>query len=86
MLQTHLMGPIAAIQMCRDIVEGNFNAMLKEIHNSPYVEDGIDAVELQARIYTDFEILAMNQSRPVPTLGDMLTDCDPGDENDYAGR
>lgn len=53
MLQTKLAGPLDTIQMCRDIVEGNFNAR----------DAGtIDSIELQARIYTDLEILARNQT------------------------
>ncbi len=52
MLRARLTDPLDTIQMCRDIVEGNFNAK----------DSGtIDHIELQARIYTDFEILAMNQ-------------------------
>ncbi len=62
MLQTRLVGSLDAIQMCRDIVEGNFNAMLQEEGiDRRHVRDGVDPFELQARIYTDFEILAMNQ-------------------------
>ncbi len=95
MLRAQLGGPLDTIQMCQDIVEGNFNA-----HDVGV----IDHIELQARIYTDFEILARNQptlptpaelaiaygectglltSEQITLLGDMLTDCDPGDENDY---
>lgn len=67
LLQRQLTTPLDAIQTCRDIIEGNFN-------------DGSarDILDLEARIFTDIEILAMNQPRP---SGDMLIDVDPGDEN-----
>lgn len=73
LLQRQLAGRIDSIQTCRDIVEGNFNA-----HDI----SSIDHVELQARIYTDLEILASNQ-RLLPPIGDMLIDQDPADEDDY---
>ena len=74
MLQTRLTSPLHTIQMCRDLVEGNFNA--RDIRD-------IDAIELQARIYADFEILAMNQPLQFQPYGDMLTNVDPGDESDF---
>lgn len=73
LLQRQLAGRIDSIQTCRDIVEGNFNA-----HDIAL----IDHIELQARIYTDLEILATNQQL-IPPLGDMLIDVDPADEDDY---
>lgn len=66
MLQTKLVAPLDTIQMCRDIVEGNFNARDVGIG-----EGAIDNIELQARIYTDLEILAMNQADyPEPSSAD----------------
>ena len=71
MLETRLAGPLDAIQMCRDIVEGNFNAMLKEEGiDRRHAQDGVDPFELQARIYTDLEILAMNQQPKEPSRAD----------------
>lgn len=75
LLGRQLAGRMDAIQTCRDVVEGNFNA-----HDVA----GIDHIELQARIYTDLEILATNQQLPPAVIvGDMLVDVDPADENDY---
>lgn len=75
LLQMKLGGVMDAIQTCRDVVEGNFNAIARDRW-----PENVDYIELQARIYTDLEILAMNQ---VPLGGNMLSDVDPGDENDY---
>ncbi len=63
MLKTRLSGPVDAIQMCRDLIEGNFNA--RDIAD-------IDHIELQARIYTDFEILAQNQFVPEAAMETMF--------------
>jgi hypothetical protein len=54
LLSRELFTPLDAIQTCRDIVEGNVNA---------WASDPSDYIELTARIFTDFEILATNQAR-----------------------
>ena len=77
MLQTVVRTPLDAIQMCRDIVEGNINAMRR------WPDGALSIIELQARIYTDFEILAMNQPLQYHPQGDMLIGVDPGDESDF---
>lgn len=60
MLRTKLVAPLDTIQMCRDIVEANFNAWQEDAYQSH--EAAVAVVELQARIYTDLEILARNQT------------------------
>lgn len=86
MLRMKLQGPLDAIQMCRDIVEGNFNAVAKEADITSGCVRDIDIYELQARIYTDLEILVMNQTPWVTTVPDATgysSGRDFGDKTDH---